>query len=169
MTNNKETFDIRIKETSPYLSRLKSAHEIIFVTTAHLLTEYIVNIIIQQKCGSPEKLTNFQYSKKLDVLYCMGLLPDYLYEDLRQLNTLRNKFAHNLHPEPQIFSFKTINWDKQDIIIESKFDKNALCYKGASSPYKEFLSDMCVSIFFLLFQHTFWNLEIDISFKELRE
>jgi len=167
MTFTKDNFDVRIRETSIYLKRLKSAHEIVVVTTAHLLTEYIINTIIEKKCKSPEKLVNYQYAKKVDIIYCMNLLPDYLYEDLRQLNTLRNKFAHDLHPKPHIFSFKTVNWNEQDKIIESKYDENSLAYKGL--PYKEFLSDMCVSIFFLLFQHTFWNLKIDISIKALSE
>lgn len=164
MNFDKENFDIRIRETSRYLNKLKSADELVFVTTAHLLTEYILNLIIQNKCKKPEKLLGYQYSKKLDILFCMNLIPDYLYEDLCQLNTLRNKFAHNLHPKPQIFSFKTVNWGQSEIII-SKYDVNLNPYKGI--PYKEFLSDMCVSIVFLLFQHAFWTLNIDVSFDNL--
>lgn len=166
MPITKEMFDSRVRETGRYLKRLKSTHELIFVTTSHLLTEYVINKIIENRCQSPELLIRNPYLKKLQIIYCLGLLPDYLYEDLIILNKLRNKFAHNLHPNPQIFSFKTINLDRQDIIIVSNFDPNAPCYLGASSPYKEFLSDMCVSIFFLLVQHTLWNLDIDISFNE---
>lgn len=166
MNFDKENFDVRIRETSRYLKKLKSADELIFVTTAHLLTEYILNMIIEHKCKNPEKLMGYQYSKKLDILFCVDLIPDYLYEDLCQLNSLRNKFAHNLYPKPQIFSFKTVNWGLPEIIV-AKYDVKSNPYKGI--PYKEFLSDMCVSIFFLLFQHAFYNLKIDISFKRLEE
>lgn len=40
--------------------------------------------------------STFTFAVKLDLCYEMGLVSDFLYENIQALNSLRNKMVHNL-------------------------------------------------------------------------
>ena len=66
-----------------------------FVLTLHLFCEHWLNQILLKFCPA-EDLTNFQYARKLQIVYAIEKIPKMLFENLKELNRLRNKVAHNL-------------------------------------------------------------------------
>ncbi len=70
------------------------------VLTLHVSTEYWLDCILQYRCRLNEEeleVFDLSYSKKLSVLYKLKLLPDDIYQNLKALNELRNRFAHKLN------------------------------------------------------------------------
>ncbi|MGH4140739.1 hypothetical protein [Clostridium sp.] len=82
-----------------YFQKLSSVREpIVLVLTIHLYTEFWINKCIELCSPKPKEILdkNFVFSTKLMLVYNMGLIPEQLYLNIKKLNTLRNKYAHNL-------------------------------------------------------------------------
>ena len=66
----------------------------------HLLTEYWVNRLIEQKCPTGKDIVkdnnSYPYAVKLTLVYGMKLIPKGLFGNLKRLNSIRNGYAHNL-------------------------------------------------------------------------
>jgi hypothetical protein len=62
----------------------------------HLVTEYLLNRIIDEKLRNPKKKRGATYSQKLSLMKKNSLLPSETLMNLRLLNSFRNKFAHQL-------------------------------------------------------------------------
>lgn len=71
-----------------------------YVVITHLYVEHGLNYLIFKKCKNHKKILKdnrtFTFSVKLDICYEIGLISDFLYENIRALNSLRNKMVHNL-------------------------------------------------------------------------
>lgn len=61
-----------------------------------LVTEYLLNRIIDEKLRNPEKKRGASYSQKLNLMKTNSLLPDEILMNLRLLSSFRNKLAHEL-------------------------------------------------------------------------
>ena len=82
-----------------YFVKLSSVKEpIILVLTIHLYTEFWINKLIELRSPNPKEILdrNYVFAIKLMLVYNMGLIPEQLYLNIKKLNTLRNKYAHNL-------------------------------------------------------------------------
>lgn len=95
-----------------YISRAGKPNMMITqVITAHLLSEYILNRIITERCPDYKLIVNdyqkYTYDVKLTLLRCMGIVPEKLYHNLKELNALRNSCAHNLDIKKGTISFYT--------------------------------------------------------------
>jgi hypothetical protein len=69
------------------------------VITTHLMTEYGINYLISSNCVNHKQILddrNYTFSIKLNIIYALGLIPEDLYQNIKKLNILRNKFAHSL-------------------------------------------------------------------------
>jgi hypothetical protein len=67
---------------------------------SHLFLENFLDEIIRKKFKKPEilfKRREITFSVKIDLLYAGNHLTEDLYNDITRVNSLRNKFAHNLH------------------------------------------------------------------------
>lgn len=98
--------------------------EIAILLKGHLLIEYLMNKVIEKKCRSPKKILEgtrvYTFSVKLQIIYSMSLIPEYLYDNINRVNQLRNKYAHTLDfnldknsmrlrdPENEIISFSDL-------------------------------------------------------------
>ena len=94
------------------------------VVTAHLFFEAFLEEIIRRKfphCEILFKRRDFSYSLKLDLLRAKGSLDAAIYNDLRLLGNLRNKFAHNLEFSLAEFDFTRFTYCKE-IYRESAWD-----------------------------------------------
>ncbi len=71
------------------------------VLTIHLYTEFWINKLIDLSSPKPQEILNrnLNFSIKLILIYNMGLIPEQLYLNIKKLNKLRNKYAHNLDYE----------------------------------------------------------------------
>ena len=62
----------------------------------HLLTEYLMDRIIEEKLGSLNRKKSPTYTKKIEMLKSAKLLPEATIANLVHLNKIRNKMAHEL-------------------------------------------------------------------------
>ena len=89
----------------------------------HLLTEYLINRIIEDKLGWSRKYDRYSYSKKIDEVEGRNLLPEETIENLRLLNKVRNKMAHELDvtiEKSEMLFYKNRN---EQILIKPKRGK----------------------------------------------
>jgi DNA-binding MltR family transcriptional regulator len=67
----------------------------------HLYVEYFTNSLIENYFKLNTKILDdhdrYTFSVKLDLIYEMGFIPEWVYFNIRKLNKIRNAFSHNLH------------------------------------------------------------------------
>ena len=154
--------DISQDVTLEFVVRVRLHDDEVSVTLkGHLLVEYLINKIIQQKKEVPEKVLgkshNFTFSKKLQLVYSMGVLPDYLFENINQINRLRNKLAHNL----------TFDLHKEDMTFTKTNGERINIYpKKSRYPERRYLKMLCFSTISQLERHMEFVLKIDPRFIE---
>lgn len=69
------------------------------VMTGHLFIESLLNKVIESKFKHSNLILDnreFTFNLKLETLKAKNYLDDHLYFDIKYLNSLRNKYAHNL-------------------------------------------------------------------------
>ena len=159
-----ETFyrDISQDVTLEFIVRVRLHDDEVSVTLkGHLLVEYLINKIIEQRHETPEKVLgkshNFTFSKKLQLVYSMGLLPDYLFENINRINRLRNKLAHNL----------TFDLDKEDMSFTKTNGETINIYpKKSRYPERRYLKMLCFSTLSQLERHMEYKLKLNPRFIE---
>ena len=150
-----------------YVDRVKNSDdELTNVITSHLLTEFILNRIIEEKCSNSKKILDdhksYTYSVKLTLIQCMGLLPEDLYKNLNLLNHLRNSYAHNLYPDKKIAKYNSMSLIDGQMSIEIKCEN-----VNDEQIYQQFIHDLCFSTLVFFMAHAIGKLDIDISTKHL--
>jgi hypothetical protein len=93
---------------------------IVLVLAIHIYTEYWIDKIIQSKSPTSKEIldnNNYTFSIKLHIVYNMGLIPEGLYRNIKKLNSLRNKYAHELNYD---FSKADLYYDLSGIRIMQK-------------------------------------------------
>jgi hypothetical protein len=81
---------------------------LVLTLRAHLYIENFIDTILKRKFKHASiilKNRDFSFSMKLDVLRANNQMDEDLYHDIRLLNRLRNKFAHELHFAFHSFAF----------------------------------------------------------------
>lgn len=147
-----------------YFERLeKSQDELVILVTGHILTEFIINRIIEEKCPiSKNKLADhrtYSYAVKLTILKCMNLIPEYLFKNLNKLNKLRNEYAHNIH----------INLEQIDLSFDYQQSEDSLIQLHCEDPnnpkeLKKHLYLVCYTILFNFAKYADKDLKVNISF-----
>ena len=159
-----ETFyrDISQDVTLEFILRVRlHDDEVAVILKGHLLVEYLINKIIEQKHATPDKILeksrNFTFSKKLHLVHSMGLLPHYLFENINRINRLRNKLAHSL----------TFDLDKVDMTFTKTDGTTINIYpKKSRYPERRYLKMLCFSTISQLERHMEFTLKVDPRFIE---
>lgn len=137
-----------------FLNREMHNDKLIMITTNHLFSEYILNKIIENKCPTPRIILGdrrYSYSLKLNLIYSMGWLPEFIYQDLLILNKLRNSYAHNLNPDFSIFQY--YNEDLEEVKIDKTENRHE---------YLDFIDGLCFNVIGALINYVRHELHIDI-------
>ena len=87
--------------TLHYIARLgHHTDELGLIVQGHLLIEYVLNEIIRRSFKQPAKIIEdhraYSFAVKARVIYSSGLLPDHIFRNIQQINSIRNHLAHNL-------------------------------------------------------------------------
>ena len=67
-----------------------------YIVITHLYVEHGLNYLIYRECKNFKRLLKNTFATKLDLCYEMKLISDFLFNNIRTLNSLRNKMVHNL-------------------------------------------------------------------------
>lgn len=71
-----------------------------YIVVTHLYVEHGLDFLIYKECKNGKRILKdhrtYTFAVKLDLCFELGLLPDFLYENIKTLNSLRNKMVHNL-------------------------------------------------------------------------
>ncbi len=71
-----------------------------YIVITHLYVEHGLDFLIYKNCKNQKRILKdhrtYSFAVKLDLCYEMGLLSDFHYENIKTLNSLRNKIVHNL-------------------------------------------------------------------------
>lgn len=135
------------------------------IIKGHILTEYAMNFFIEM--SSVEKIDlkeiRFTYSNKIDIVRILGLFKknEFLYNELKLLNKLRNSIAHRLKYDEKVLSdflkgferhrgnFKSDKVDglemSEDVFYELGGEK--ISVKGAHMLLMFYVSIICMTIF----------------------
>ncbi|OGH84919.1 MAG: hypothetical protein A2493_00395 [Candidatus Magasanikbacteria bacterium RIFOXYC12_FULL_33_11] len=90
---------MEIKKPKEILDILNKQSELlIFVLRSHLIIEYFLEKIINQKTSIKLKGKETFYTKIL-VIEAINLIPEEIIKAIKELNTLRNKIGHELDYE----------------------------------------------------------------------
>ena len=83
------------------------------VLRAHLYLENLLEAILRRRFPNPELLLknrDFTFSMKLDVLRAKNYLDVHSYNDIKKVNAIRNKFAHELHYDFAAVDFTSFSY-----------------------------------------------------------
>lgn len=105
--------------------------ELSVVLRAHLLVEILINQLLESnlKKGDILKNKDFTFSMKLTLADSMGIIPPKVLPSVKQLNSIRNKFAHKIKSKlkdldiREIIKFCKENSSKKDILEQYTEDK----------------------------------------------
>lgn len=115
-----------ITEYQDKLEELKAANNhyepLGSVVVLHLYVEYCINYLIENHCQNSKRLldhSNVTFSIKLEIVFALGLIPEWLYINIRKLNKIRNGYSHNLDFDllNSDLQFNTLD-DADEVIIE---------------------------------------------------
>ena len=122
----------------------------------HLLTEYLINRIIEDKLGWSRKYDRYSYSKKLDEMEVKSLLPQEIVGNLRLLNKVRNKMAHELD---------VIIEASEMLFFKSKNKPMIVNPKRGRYPQREYLRLLSHGVLTQLTNHMLLQLKVDPRWK----
>lgn len=133
-------------------------NEISIILKGHLLSEYLINLIIKEKIKGA-KINDFvPYSKKLKLIEASGLLPKEILRNLRLLNSFRNKLTHNLD----------VTIDEKEMLF-FKENESIICIKpkkGCRYPLRDYLKVFCGGSICQLRNHMIMQLKIDPTWQQ---
>ncbi len=156
-------FDTLSKDvTIQYFLRVGTKpNDISIVVVGHLLLEYLMNRIIELKCKSPKKIIedsrNYPFSVKLQIIYSMGLLPDYIFNNIAKMNKIRNGLPHDL-------DFHEREIDRTIFVLSGK--KVCPKPKGRGNPRTYYFKTLALETINQLRSHMETNLQIPTEAKE---
>lgn len=93
----------------------KTDEPISLTILCHLYSEYWINRIIEEKSPTAKEILdnrNFTFSIKLALVYNMGFITEIIYSNIKTLNNLRNKIAHQLDYDIKNFDFNQFQYDQ---------------------------------------------------------
>ncbi|HEY4761154.1 MAG TPA: hypothetical protein VIH42_11290 [Thermoguttaceae bacterium] len=111
--------------TFHYIARLRHHEdELGLVIKGHLFVEFVINQIVLKRCKSPKSILDdhraYPFSVKLQIIYSMGLIPAYIYQNIRKINRIRNELAHNLEINTNKIDFTFVGKEGGEIPLKEK-------------------------------------------------
>jgi hypothetical protein len=122
----------------------------------HLLSEHLINRIIEERIRESKKYRHATYSQKLKLMEKHCLLTEEILKNLRLLNDFRNKMAHDLDVtivNSEMVFFKP---NKEIFLVKPK--------KGRY-PQRFYLRLLCGGVLTQLRNHMLLQLKIDPRFR----
>ena len=119
------------------------------IVTIHLFCENAINCLIKAKAIGVEDLTrrsreetyipilDSNYATKLYFVFSMGLIDQKLYENLRLLNSWRNKAAHNIHEDIKKLPMDFHKYGENENKITPESTENEIVLGVAFATYVE--------------------------------
>lgn len=138
--NKKKSVDTLDDITVGYIASIRRGEEELgLIIKGHLLIEFLLNQIIEQKLKNTKEIfkdsrTN-SFSAKLKIIYSLGILPKYLYSNITNINKLRNQYAHNLNVNSNKLTYIYYREDRE-IRNKEYFDKK-------KNPEREYIKLLC--------------------------
>lgn len=123
----------------------------------HLLSEFLLNRIIESKLGQ-NKIKNMTYSMKLCLLEKHHLLPEEMMLNLRLLNSFRNRLMHEL--DVSISKKEMIFYKPNKEIFKVRVKKGRY-------PQRYYLRSLCHGILTGLRNHMLIFLKIDSRMESI--
>jgi hypothetical protein len=136
MKDTQKTIEEYQKQIDNFRNKDGLFEQISTLLTTHLYVEHFINYIIENHFKLKKKIfddnRSYSFSIKLDFVYEKGFIPEWLYFNIRKLNTIRNMFSHNLHFDilKMDLTFKLPDDENEVEIIDLKkgFDKRKKNY-----------------------------------------
>jgi len=126
------------------------------ILKGHLLSEYLLNRIINEKISAPKKTKRITYSQKIRLLEKHCLLTEDIISNLRLLNNFRNKLAHELDA--------SIGYDEM-IFHKPNYEIILIKPKKARYPKRKYLRLLSYGVLSQLTNHMLHNLKVDPRWK----
>lgn len=136
-----------------YLLRLGwHEDELGIILKGHLIVEYLLNRIIENKLSGSNRKLSSHFSYKVDILCKHKLLPTYLQKNINHLNMLRNGFAHQLDYEitPSSMLFTKDSGESMQVRV-----------KRGRYPERYYCKNLCHGILTQLTNHILISLGLD--------
>lgn len=115
----------------------------------HLYLEHIISAIIKEKYLNYKEISDFSLFRKVKILRATDIITDNISNDILHINSIRNKFAHNL------------NYDASLIVIQ-KFSK--LAHINKMKRYKMKSYQRKYNHFVLVFYCTYLLMQLSEDF-----
>lgn len=157
--HNFDKFLLMLKQFLPKKTKimgtafLKDISEIkdlrLLILLSHLYFENFIDEIIRKRLDSSSKILEFSFIIKLEMLHASKIVDDFLYSELRFINNLRNKYAHNLY-----FDILSYNFDKSPAIKSLKV-LNRYRSKSAKRKLYDFILRIHLIYLVLIFSKNF--------------
>ena len=153
MLSNEITMDIFEDARFQFLLRTKmNDDELSIGLKGNLVTEYLLNRIIDEKVKNPEKKKVTTYSQKLSLMKTNSLLPPEILMNLRLLNSLRNKLAHKLDVSIE---------DNEMVFYSTDYGRAIIKPKKGQYPERYYLRLLTHGVLTQLINHMLLALKVD--------
>lgn len=90
------------------ISTTKDTRTLILII--HLYLENVINAIIKEKFVNSEEIKGFTFYQKIKILKATDIIANNISNDILYINSIRNKFAHNLNYDASLIDF--LNFSK---------------------------------------------------------
>lgn len=84
-------------ERRKFIEETKHDEILVVILKTHLYIEKELNELITQFFKNPQKLLNYKFKSKLDLLFALGVIEQELYDPIAKINDIRNDFGHKLN------------------------------------------------------------------------
>lgn len=112
------------------------ADDLTVVIRAHLLVERLIEMLLRKKLVNIKILehNDFTFNMKLALVDSLGIISDRLLSAIRQLNNIRNRFAHNISSQLRDVDISEITkfLNSKDYFIKFKGDNKSMLGLGVS-------------------------------------
>lgn len=117
-----------IKSFNEFRNITKDDDILLIIIRGHLYIEHELDNLLSKYINEPRKLNHKYYKQKLDTVNALGIINQELFECLKFLNDLRNKFVHDLK-----FNFSDDEYNKlhsklsrdKQIIVDKSLDEES--------------------------------------------
>jgi len=131
MEDTKRTIEEYQRQIENFRNKDGFFEQISTLLITHLYVEHFIDYIIENHFKLKKKIfddhRSYSFSIKLDLVYEKDFIPEWLYFNIRKLNSIRNKFSHNLHFDildiDLTFKIPDDENEIEDIDLKKHFDK----------------------------------------------
>jgi uncharacterized protein YutE (UPF0331/DUF86 family) len=126
--------------------------ELAIALKGHLVTEYLLNRIINEKLSDHKKKREATYSQKLDHMKTNSLLPPEALMSLHLLNSFRNRFAHQLDTSIE---------EQEMVFYKDGGERVRIRHRKGRYPERHYLRLLTHGVLTQLINHMLLELKVD--------